>query len=291
MVLLTFVVGGLDAVGIDQFGVFTANQAGNLVLVWTFLGTDPASAALAVRIACWAACVGVAAVVTAAAWVAWLAGAAGSRALLGRGRLPHRRGGLRRRRRSDGRRSADRITWWLRGAVDRPSSPSPWPCSASSSSAAEGIVLRSSRRPTRSSTRCGTGPRPGSRRSHLTGHGWHDVRAPSRWRGPSGRATAALLPVGRLGIVVGGRRPRRGCGPVRAACHDADPPTPPYGLGDRGRPPSANRTGSPGRWPASGGPRARCARRIRHSSHLRPRHLGPAVRPARADCGSTSTTW
>lgn len=81
MVLLTFIVGGLDAVGIDQFGVFTANQAGNLVLVWTFLGTDPASAALAA--ASLLGCVlGVACVVSLRHVWGWLAGSAGSRALL-----------------------------------------------------------------------------------------------------------------------------------------------------------------------------------------------------------------
>ena len=41
VLVVTFVVGALDAVGFEQYGVFTANQAGNLVIVWTLLAATP----------------------------------------------------------------------------------------------------------------------------------------------------------------------------------------------------------------------------------------------------------
>lgn len=43
---LAGVAGALDAVAFANFGVFTANQAGNLVLVWVRLPTEPAVALL-----------------------------------------------------------------------------------------------------------------------------------------------------------------------------------------------------------------------------------------------------
>jgi hypothetical protein len=81
MVLVTFVVGALDAVGYDRFGVFTANQAGNLVIGWTLLAHDPAGAGLAVA-SLGGCAVGVAAVVLLRRLWPWLAGPTGSRALL-----------------------------------------------------------------------------------------------------------------------------------------------------------------------------------------------------------------
>lgn len=81
VLLVTFVVGALDAIGFQQFGVFTANQAGNLVIVWTLLAATPAAAGLAL-----ASLVGCALGVTTVilvrrAW-SWLVTAAGSRAML-----------------------------------------------------------------------------------------------------------------------------------------------------------------------------------------------------------------
>lgn len=81
VLVVTFVVGALDAVGFEQYGVFTANQAGNLVIVWTLLAATPAAAGLAL-----ASLVGCALGVTAVilvrrAW-SWLVTAAGSRLML-----------------------------------------------------------------------------------------------------------------------------------------------------------------------------------------------------------------
>jgi hypothetical protein len=81
VLLVTFVVGGLDAIGFQQFGVFTANQAGNLVIVWTLLAATPAAAGLAL-----ASLVGCALGVTTVilvrrAW-SWLVTATGSRTML-----------------------------------------------------------------------------------------------------------------------------------------------------------------------------------------------------------------
>lgn len=82
MVLMTFVVGALDAIGFERFGVFTANQAGNLVIGWTLLATDAGAAGLAVAsiVGC---ALGVATVVSVRRAWGWLAGASGSRWLLG----------------------------------------------------------------------------------------------------------------------------------------------------------------------------------------------------------------
>jgi hypothetical protein len=81
VLLVTFVVGALDAVGFQQFGVFTANQAGNMVIVWTLLAATPAAAGLAL-----ASLVGCALGVTTVilvrrAW-SWLVTATGSRTML-----------------------------------------------------------------------------------------------------------------------------------------------------------------------------------------------------------------
>ncbi len=78
---LTFVAGLLDAVGFSQFGVFTANQAGNLVIVWTQLPDDAAVAllSLASLVGC---ATGVALIVLLRAQWPWLAHATGSRVLL-----------------------------------------------------------------------------------------------------------------------------------------------------------------------------------------------------------------
>lgn len=46
VLVLTAVAGAVDAVAFEWFGVFTSNQAGNLVVVWTLLPTDPAAALL-----------------------------------------------------------------------------------------------------------------------------------------------------------------------------------------------------------------------------------------------------
>ncbi len=81
VLLVTFVVGALDAVGFQQFGVFTANQAGNLVIVWTLLPDAPAAAGLALAsiVGCG---IGVTAVILARRAWSWLVTATGSRVLL-----------------------------------------------------------------------------------------------------------------------------------------------------------------------------------------------------------------
>lgn len=78
---LTCVAGLLDAVGFSEYGVFTANQAGNLVIGWTLLPDDPAGALLSLAsiIGCG---IGVAVVVVLRSRWPSLARAAGSRALL-----------------------------------------------------------------------------------------------------------------------------------------------------------------------------------------------------------------
>ena len=46
VLILTGLAGAVDAVAFEWFGVFTSNQAGNLVVVWTLLEQAPASALL-----------------------------------------------------------------------------------------------------------------------------------------------------------------------------------------------------------------------------------------------------
>lgn len=81
VLLVTFVVGALDAVGFEQFGVFTANQAGNLVIVWTLLSATPAAAgiALASLVGC---AVGITAVILVRRAWRWLVTPLGSRVML-----------------------------------------------------------------------------------------------------------------------------------------------------------------------------------------------------------------
>lgn len=79
---LAFVAGLLDAVGFSRFGVFTANQAGNLVVGWTLLPDDPATALLSFAsiIGCG---LGVVLVVLLRHMWPWLGGSTGSRVALG----------------------------------------------------------------------------------------------------------------------------------------------------------------------------------------------------------------
>lgn len=81
VLVVTFVAGALDAVGFAQFGVFTANQAGNLVIVWTLLSATPAAAGLAAASLLGCA-LGVTAVVLARRVWGWLVTGTGSRVLL-----------------------------------------------------------------------------------------------------------------------------------------------------------------------------------------------------------------
>lgn len=81
VLLLTMVAGALDAIAFERFGVFTSNQAGNLVVVWTLLPTEPASSLLSVAslLGCG---VGIATVIVLRHLVPWLCTGPGSRALL-----------------------------------------------------------------------------------------------------------------------------------------------------------------------------------------------------------------
>jgi hypothetical protein len=81
VLVVTFVVGALDALGFQQYGVFTANQAGNLVIVWTLLSATPAAAGLALAslVGCAA---GVATVILVRRAWSWLVTPTGSRAML-----------------------------------------------------------------------------------------------------------------------------------------------------------------------------------------------------------------
>ncbi len=81
IVLLAGIAGAMDAVDFRQYGVFTANQAGNLVLVWERLTTDPALALLSLfsLIGC---AVGITVVILVRLWIPFFAKPSGSRALL-----------------------------------------------------------------------------------------------------------------------------------------------------------------------------------------------------------------
>ncbi len=46
VLILAAIVGAMDALDFRVYGVFTANQAGNLVLVWERLQTNPGEATL-----------------------------------------------------------------------------------------------------------------------------------------------------------------------------------------------------------------------------------------------------
>lgn len=78
---LTLTAGAVDAIGFARFGVFTSNQAGNLVIGWTLLPTQPQLALLCLLsiVGCGA---GVAAAVLLRRLVPGLHGPAGSRTLL-----------------------------------------------------------------------------------------------------------------------------------------------------------------------------------------------------------------
>jgi hypothetical protein len=81
VLVITFVAGALDGVGYRHLGVFTANQAGNLVIGTSLLVEDPAVAVLALAsvLGCG---LGVACIVVLRYLRPWLAGARGSRALM-----------------------------------------------------------------------------------------------------------------------------------------------------------------------------------------------------------------
>lgn len=81
VIALTMVAGSLDAIAFERFGVFTSNQAGNLVVVWTLLPDQGASALLSVAsiVGCG---IGVATVIALRHLVPWLCGSRGSRLLL-----------------------------------------------------------------------------------------------------------------------------------------------------------------------------------------------------------------
>lgn len=81
VLLVTFAVGSLDAIGLQQYGAFTANQAGSLVIGWTQLPTTPAAAGLALAslVGC---ALGVAAVIIVRRAWGWLVTASGSPVLL-----------------------------------------------------------------------------------------------------------------------------------------------------------------------------------------------------------------
>jgi len=81
VVLLTAIAGAVDAVAYEWFGIFTSNQAGNLVVVWTVLPEDASSALLSAAsvIGCG---LGVMAVALLRHRRPWFATPRGSRALL-----------------------------------------------------------------------------------------------------------------------------------------------------------------------------------------------------------------
>ena len=81
VILVTGIAGAIDAVGYQHLGVFTANQAGNLVIGWTLLPEQPAAAMLAF-VSLLGCGVGVAMTVLLRYWWPWLAGPNGSRTLL-----------------------------------------------------------------------------------------------------------------------------------------------------------------------------------------------------------------
>lgn len=81
VVLVTAIAGAIDEVGYRHLGVFTANQAGNLVIGWSLLLDQPAAAALAF-VSLLGCGLGVAVTVLLRYRWRWLAGPNGSRALL-----------------------------------------------------------------------------------------------------------------------------------------------------------------------------------------------------------------
>jgi len=81
VLLLAVVAGAMDARDYQSFEVFTANQAGNMVLLWVKLLEQPGVALLSLGSLIGAA-LGIAFVVFLRSWRRWFFGAAGSRALL-----------------------------------------------------------------------------------------------------------------------------------------------------------------------------------------------------------------
>lgn len=81
VLLLVMVAGAMDARDYQSFGVFTANQAGNMVLLWVKLPEQPAVALLSLG-SMIGAVMGIAFVVFVRRWRRWFSGAAGSRTLL-----------------------------------------------------------------------------------------------------------------------------------------------------------------------------------------------------------------
>ena len=81
VLLLAGVAGAMDARDYQSFGVFTANQAGNMVLLWVKLLSEPAVALLSLGSLIGAA-LGITFVVYLRSWRHWFSGPAGSRSLL-----------------------------------------------------------------------------------------------------------------------------------------------------------------------------------------------------------------
>jgi hypothetical protein len=81
ILLLAGIAGAMDAVDFREYGVFTANQAGNLVLVWERLTTDPALALLSLfsLVGC---AVGIVVVILMRLWFPYFVQPSGSRSLL-----------------------------------------------------------------------------------------------------------------------------------------------------------------------------------------------------------------
>jgi len=81
VLLLAMVAGAMDARDYQSFEVFTANQAGNMVLLWVKLLSEPGVALLSLASLIGAA-LGITFVVYLRSWRHWFSGAAGSRSLL-----------------------------------------------------------------------------------------------------------------------------------------------------------------------------------------------------------------
>lgn len=81
VLLLAMVAGAMDARDYQSFEVFTANQAGNMVLLWVKLLSEPGVALLSLGSLIGAA-LGIIFVVYLRSWRHWFSGAAGSRSVL-----------------------------------------------------------------------------------------------------------------------------------------------------------------------------------------------------------------
>lgn len=81
VLILTAVAGAMDAQDFRAFGVFTANQAGNLVLIWLRLAEDAGQVWLSIfsLLGC---AVGIAGVLALRRWVGWFRSPVGTRGLL-----------------------------------------------------------------------------------------------------------------------------------------------------------------------------------------------------------------